>query len=233
MKNRKVIVLISLLAVVALTSLVMVGTAFAQTPTPAPSTPTTPAFPWGKGWGRGFGFGGFCGDWKVFDAVAEALNLTPTQLFEQLHSGKTLTEIAEAQGVDIAKVQEAAQAARVQAMKDAINQAVQDGKISQEEANWLLEGLEKGYLPGRWGRGGFGRGMDCRTIPPLPPAGFGFTCPAARVSRCRTLSRDARESCSGAGWRRHEEGNRSFPSSFDELSLWISEGRRQYGTACH
>ncbi|MGQ9517478.1 MAG: hypothetical protein ACUVT1_09425 [Anaerolineae bacterium] len=159
MTNRRLIVMISVLAVMALTSLVLVGTAFAQAPTPAPSTPTAPAPFWGKGWGRGFGFGCWGGNWTVFDAVAEALNMTPTQLFEQLHNGKTLEEIAEAQGVDITKVQEAAQAARVQAMKDAINQAVQDGRISQEEADWLLEGLEKGYLPGRWGRGGFGRGM--------------------------------------------------------------------------
>lgn len=157
MTSKRVILVISVLAVMALASLVLVGTVFAQEPTPTPSTPTTPAPFWGKGWGRGFGCWG--GNWTVFDAVAEALNLTPTQLFEQLHSGKTLQEIAEAQGVDITKVQEAAQAARVQAMKDAINQAVKDGKISQEEANWLLEGLEKGYLPGRWGRGGFGRGM--------------------------------------------------------------------------
>lgn len=149
MTNRRTMLVISILAVMALTSLVLVGTVFAQEPTPAPF--------WGKGWGRGFGCWG--GNWTVFDAVAEVLNLTPTQLFEQLHSGKTLEEIAEAQGVDIIKVQEAAQAARVQAMKDAINQAVQDGRISQEEADWLLEGLEKGYLPGRWGRGGFGRGM--------------------------------------------------------------------------
>jgi hypothetical protein len=157
MTKRRTILVISVLAVMALASLVLVGTALAQTSTPAPSTPTTPAPFWGKGWGRGFGCWG--GNWAVFDAIAEALNLTPTQLFEQLHSGKTLEEIAQAQGVDISKVQEAAQAARVQAMKDAINQAVKDGTITQDEADWLLQGLEKGYLPGRWGRGGFGRGM--------------------------------------------------------------------------
>ncbi len=49
-----------------------------------------------------------------FDATAKALNLTPTQLFEAIHSGKTLDEIAKTQGVDLAKVQEAANAARVQ-----------------------------------------------------------------------------------------------------------------------
>ena len=91
--------------------------------------------------------------WDNFDAMAKALNLTPTQLFEALHSGKTLDEIAKTQGVDLAKVQEAANAARVQAMKDKIAQAVKDGKMTQEQADWLLQGLEKGYT-------GKGRGGD-------------------------------------------------------------------------
>ena len=91
--------------------------------------------------------------------MAKALNLTPTQLFEALHSGKTLDEIAKAQGVDLAKVQEAANAARIQAMKDKIAQAVKDGKMTQEQADWLLQGLEKGYMgKGRGGEFGFGRG---------------------------------------------------------------------------
>jgi hypothetical protein len=91
--------------------------------------------------------------------MAKALNLTPTQLFEELHNGKTLDEIAKAQGVDLAKVQEAANAARLQAMKDTIAQAAKDGKITQEQADWLLQGLEKGYMgKGRGGEFGFGRG---------------------------------------------------------------------------
>ncbi|MGQ9490100.1 MAG: hypothetical protein ACUVR4_05365 [Anaerolineae bacterium] len=126
----------------------------AQTETPTPAPDTTPkAAPFGC---RGFWFGGRSGSFQSFDAIAEALGLTPTQLFEQLHSGKTLSEIAEAQGVDLAKVQEAANAARVQAMKDAIAQAVKNGRITQEQADWLLQGLEKGYLNKGFG---FGRGF--------------------------------------------------------------------------
>jgi hypothetical protein len=102
------------------------------------------------------------GSWDNFDAMAKALNLTPTQLFEKLHDGQTLADIAKEQGVDLAKVQEAANAERVQAMKDAIAQAVNDGKITQAQADWLLQGLEQGYLgKGRnFGFGGMGgRGM--------------------------------------------------------------------------
>ncbi|MGC8781734.1 MAG: hypothetical protein ACP5UQ_12805 [Anaerolineae bacterium] len=139
--------LAGVLALLVLVGAMVVGVASAQSTTP---TPTTPNGFLGK-FGRGFGFWG--GPNSEFDAIAKALNLTPTQLFEQLHSGKTLDEIAKAQGVDLTKVQEAVNAARMQAMKDAIAQAVKDGKMTQEQADWLLQGLEKGYMPG--GRGGF------------------------------------------------------------------------------
>ncbi len=157
---------LGLVALVGLLGLLMTAPVLAQGNTP-PTTPTPgsgqgPGM--GRGWGRGFGlgrgFGGFGGSWATFDAVAEALGLTPEQLFSELHSGKTLEEIAEEKGVDIQKVYEAAQAARVQQMKDAIQQAVEDGRMTQEQADWLLEGLEKGYFP--MGRGfGFGRGFRC------------------------------------------------------------------------
>jgi len=89
----------------------------------------------------------------VFDKVAETLGLTPEELFTELHAGKSLTEIAEARGVDMQKVHDAIKAARIEATKQAIQQAVEDGRISQEQADWMLQGLEKGW----WGGRGFGR----------------------------------------------------------------------------
>jgi hypothetical protein len=145
---KKSTMLVGVLALVVMLSLTVVGAAFAQSSTPpTQQTPTNPKSDFGL---RGFRMGGWGTE---FDTVAKALNLTPTQLFEQLHSGKTLTEIAAAQGVDLQKVQDALQADRAQAQRDAIAQAVKDGKITQEQADWLLQGLDKGYLPG--GRGGF------------------------------------------------------------------------------
>jgi hypothetical protein len=152
------------MALIALVGMLAAGTAFAQSSTPgSQATPTAPkdrVF----GFGRGFGFPG--GSTADFDATAKALNLSPAQLFEQLHSGKTLAEIAQAQGVDLAKVQEAANASRIQAIKDRISQAVTDGTITQAQADWLLQGLEKGYMTkgfgfdgGHRGRGGM-RGLD-------------------------------------------------------------------------
>ena len=49
------------------------------------------------------------------------------------------------------------QAACQQAQIDAINQAVKDGKITQANADWLIEGIQKGYIGG--GKGGFGMGF--------------------------------------------------------------------------
>ena len=133
-----------------LVGLLMVAPVFAQGNTPPTPTPGAGSgLGLGRGWGRGFGLGGGFGHfWAVFDAAAEALGLTPEQLFSELRSGKTLEEIAEARGVDIQEVYDAMQAARVQEMKEAIQQAVQDGRITQEQADWLLEGLEKGFFIG-------------------------------------------------------------------------------------
>jgi hypothetical protein len=150
---------VGVVALITVVGLVMGGMALAQTETP-PSQ-TTPADPQKLPWGMGM-FGRMGGrSWTNFDAMAKALNLTPTQLFEKLHEGKTLADIAKEQGVDLAKVQEAANAERVQAMKDAIAQAVKDGKITQAQADWLLQGLDQGYLGKGFGFGGMGgRGMD-------------------------------------------------------------------------
>ncbi len=123
--------------------------------------------------GRMFGFGG--GDWTAYDTAAEELGLTPEELFVELHSGKSLDEIAEAEGVDLQDVYDAmsaaARAGQEEAVQEAIEQALAEGSITQEQADWLLQGLEQGYLPGRrgfglghgWfghGPGGHGRG-DC------------------------------------------------------------------------
>jgi hypothetical protein len=159
MTVKKLAAVVGVLALIAVIGVIAAGAAFAQTDTPTPAPNTTPAKPFERsGMGRGFGLGG-PGSWDNFDAMAKSLNLTPTQLFEALHAGRTLDEIAKAQGVDLAKVQEAANAARIQAMKDKVAQAVKDGKITQEQADWLLQGLEKGYMgKGRGGEFGFGRG---------------------------------------------------------------------------
>jgi len=156
MKKRFMILAGASLAVVLLAVAVVVPT-FAQEPTP------TPEAPFGCH-GRGFGLWG--GSWTMFDTAAEALGLTPEEFFAELHAGKSLAEIAEEQGIELEAVHDAINALRVEARREAIEQAVEDGRISQEQADWLLEGLEQGFFPmgrsfrfGHGMTGGFGRGM--------------------------------------------------------------------------
>jgi predicted DNA-binding protein YlxM (UPF0122 family) len=126
--------------------------------------------PWEPGGPMGGGFGPFGeGFWTMYDEVAAALELTPEELFNELHAGKTLAEIADEQGVEMEAVRDAMEAARGELMEEAIARAVENGRMTQEQADWLLEGLEKGFVPagrgfsgrcgGRPGRGGRGRGM--------------------------------------------------------------------------
>lgn len=51
-------------------------------------------------------------------------------------------------GMDIADVQSAIQTAHKGEMRAQIQQAVEDGTMTQNKADWLLEGLDKGYLDG-------------------------------------------------------------------------------------
>ena len=157
MTGKRLAAVVGVVALIAVVGVLMVGTAFAQTGTPVtPTAPKDRAFGFGKG--PGFMGGGSMAD---FDAMAKALNLTPTELFEQLHGGKTLAEIAQAKGVDLTKVQEAANATRIQAQKDRIAQAVTDGTMTKAQADWLLQGLDNGYMgkgPGGFGGGHMGRG---------------------------------------------------------------------------
>jgi len=168
---KKLVGVVRALALVTALGVFAVGAAGAQTAVP-PGQGTPPAGVRGAPPG-GPGPDFFGGSTAAFDAQAKALNLTPTQLFEQLHSGKTLSEIARAQGVDLAKVQEAVKAVQTQATKDRISQAVKDGSMTQDQADWLLVGLEKGYMDGGPGFGPIGGGHMMGGMGPGPRGGGG------------------------------------------------------------
>ncbi len=135
-------------------AVVLTSTALAQDETPPPETKG--CFGWGRGFGRGMG--GQVG----LEAAADALGMDVDELSNQLWGGKTLADLAEEAGVDLQEVRDAVETARETAARDAIEQAVEDGALSRDHANWLLEGLEKGFWKGfgGGGRGGFhGRGF--------------------------------------------------------------------------
>jgi len=118
----------------------------------------------GPGDGRGLRLGT-----AELEAAAEALNMTTDELTTALQSGKTLEQIATDAGVDYADVQAAVQAAHASEARERIQQAVDDGTISQENADWLLEGLDKGFIgvPGLGGPHGL-RPDKTPTAQPTP-----------------------------------------------------------------
>lgn len=162
---------IGLLVFGAIVALVT-GVAVAQGETP--QTPETALpHPWGRGMGRG------PGSQVGLEAAAEALDMSVDELTTQLWGGKTLADLAEEKGLDLAElkatVEAAVQAERETAMRAAIEQALENGKLTQEHADWLLEGLDKGFLakgfglgfgPGFGKRGGFhGHGFQGQGMP--------------------------------------------------------------------
>ncbi len=150
-KYLKVAGISLLTAVVGLA--VVAGISLAQGPSGTP----TPGDKNGPGPGLDLGIMGGGGDWTAFDAAAKALGLTPEELFSELHSGKTLTDIAKDKGVDIATVTQAIGDVRQAAMKQSIEQAVTDGRMTRDQADWMLKGIENGWTGGH-GFGGRGMG---------------------------------------------------------------------------
>lgn len=157
---------VGLLVVVAL-AVAMTGTVLAQDdpPTPAPEAPGRHG--WGHGFGRGPSVGRSMGGQIGLEAAAEVLGMTADELSAELWGGKTLAALAEEAGVDLQDIQDAVTAAQDAATREAIEQAVEDEALTREHADWLLQGLDNGFLGGRGfghfgGRGcfrGFGPGM--------------------------------------------------------------------------
>jgi hypothetical protein len=154
MKNKMLIVIGGLLAALLVVGVVGATSAYAQ----GPDTPGYGLMDFGRGPGGGRGFG--LGDAEL-EAAAKVLGMTADEVSSALQSGKTLQDLADEAGVDITDVHAAIQAVHVTEMRARITQAVEDGTITQENADWLNEGLDKGFIgvPGAFGFGGHhGRG---------------------------------------------------------------------------
>ncbi len=147
-------ILITLLA----TGIFATSGVFAQeatTPTVAEQPLELTCFERGPRHGRGLGP-------EALDAAAGALGISAEDLAAKLKDGMTLAEIAEEAGVEPQTVKDAIEAARAEALRAEIEDALSDGTITQEHADWLLEGLDKGFLNGR----GFGFGLGKHGPPP-------------------------------------------------------------------
>ena len=109
----------------------------------------------GEGPGGERGFGGRGLDGAGLETLAGVLNMSTDDLSAALKDGNTLQELAEEAGVDMQEIKDAMNAVKEEAMRERIAQALEDGTMSQEQADWMLEGLDKGFF---FNRGGFGRG---------------------------------------------------------------------------
>lgn len=160
---NKVLLGIALVAVLA----VAFGTAgyvYAQSP-----TPDSPVWGYGMGGGRGPRGGGMMGargsgqqDGPLHDAMvaafAEKLSMTPADLEARIDAGETMAQIASSKGISADDFT----AMMTDVRAKAIAQAVKDGSLTQEQADWMKQhGAGIGAGRGRGaGRGQFNN-MDC------------------------------------------------------------------------
>lgn len=132
-------------------------TVFAQT-----DTPPTPG-------GSGVGNGAACiaerGSGVLSDVMhsvmiqsfAEKLNLAAETLEARIAAGETMWQIAEAEGLSLEEFTTVMSEARTQALADAVAQ----GLITQEQADWMSTRMG-GRMMGQGARGGYSQG-GCTT----------------------------------------------------------------------
>ena len=139
--GRKLKIGIGSLVVIVLLSILTVGVVSAQDDTTTSSSAPDRLI------GRGHGMAGRTRlSAAGLEAAAEMLGMTTDELSAELWGGRTLAELAENAGVDLVALRQAVNDADEQAHRDAIEEAVADGSLSREQADWILEGLDKGYF---------------------------------------------------------------------------------------
>jgi hypothetical protein len=143
MKIKWIITGISVLALAALAvgGLLWARTAYAQS-----QTPNGPGYPYGmmSGFGMmgGYGYGPM--QTYMVQGLAEALNLQPADLQKRLAAGETPWQIAQSQGLSDAQIQQA----MLDAQDKALDAAVKDGFLTQQQADWMDQHME--FM---WGEG--------------------------------------------------------------------------------
>jgi polyhydroxyalkanoate synthesis regulator phasin len=120
---------------------------------------------------HGFGFKpGFRhhGPFKAgLEAAAKYLGLSEEKLLQQLHDGKTLAQVAKAQGKSVDGLVDA----MTKDAKAKIAQAVKNGKLTEAQGKEFTNGLEKrvtDLVNGRFPAPKFGFHRDGRGAPPRP-----------------------------------------------------------------
>lgn len=86
-----------------------------------------------------FGGSGGIGMYAQWDSLSDLLGLTPQEIQEQRFEGKTLLEIAEAQGVSEQQLIDAIIAERTELLQERVDA----GYITQEQADAIIEEMEE------------------------------------------------------------------------------------------
>lgn len=87
------------------------------------------------------------GDYRPAEGLAEFLGMTSDEVKDALQDGQTVEELLESQGRTMEELQAYGQAKT----EDRVGQALADGKITQEQADKLLERIESGNIRPRQG----------------------------------------------------------------------------------
>jgi len=117
----------------------------------------------GSGFGTGMGRGGFRGHpgaggaqpALLAETLGDALGMTVEEVHEALAEGQTVAELAEAQGVALEDIVDALSTPLIERFQ----QAVEDGRITQEQADERIEQMEERMLQMLESGSGFGTGM--------------------------------------------------------------------------
>lgn len=175
-KFVKALTIVATLAV----ALVMTTQVFAQGP--APTSPQTPGTGYGAGGnmmgGRGMRGNTAMGDGILHDAMvavyAQELGVSVEDLNARLNNGETISQIAAEKGLTA----EQFSALMTDARSQAIDQAVAEGTLTQEQADWLkTRGAQmnsgtagiRGGRGGRGERGAYAGNQDCPYFPQTTP----------------------------------------------------------------
>ena len=166
-----------IIGIVVIAAALAVGSAFAQAPTPTePGTGYGPGTMGGRGgygmMGQGFfqsrptdGSYGPMHEYMV-EAFAEAFGISATDLESRLAAGESMWQVAEAYGIN----PEDFSVLRLEVRAGALQQAVEAGIITQEQANWMNQRMDsRGFAGGACN----GMGPDGRDRPSSGMRGFG------------------------------------------------------------
>jgi hypothetical protein len=103
---------------------------------------THDGFPGIRGDRFGHGRGSFVGgpENSLVGVAAEELDITAPELLEELRDGKSIAEVASEKDVEPQSIA----VAYLAQLEENLNQAVEDGRITQKQADWMLTQAQEG-----------------------------------------------------------------------------------------